>query len=141
MDVSPAESENQVRQVTLTMDFAKLAKKAMTSDEAAAAVRRHMKAADTEVTKLNKLRKKRLKAAREAARAREASNPNAPSGSNQPPAPLPPAPMDPPRSVTKGRSHSRRFKSALELHPKKKNKCNICESIDHTVATCLGKLL
>ena len=84
----PAESENQVRQVTLTMDFAKLAKKAMTSDEAAAAVRRHMKAADTEVTKLNKLRKKRLKAAREAARAREASNPNAPSTSNQPPAPL-----------------------------------------------------
>ena len=60
----------------------------MTSDEAAAAVRRHMKAADTEVTELNKLRKKRLKAAREAARAREASNPNAPSTSNQPPAPL-----------------------------------------------------
>ena len=121
------------------MDFAKLAKKAMTSDEAAAAVRRHMKAADTEVTKLNKLRKKRLKAAREAARAREASNPNAPSTSNQPPAPL--APMDPPRSVMKGRSRSKRFKSALELHPKKKNKCSICESIDHTAATCLGKLM
>ncbi|XP_044440752.1 protein FAR1-RELATED SEQUENCE 5 isoform X1 [Triticum aestivum] len=135
----PAELENQVRQVTLTMDFAKLAKKAMTSDEAAAVVRRHMKAADTEVTKLNKLRKKRLKAAREAARAREASNPNAPSTSNQPPAPL--APMDPPHSVTKGRSRSKRFKSALELHPKKKNKCSICESIDHTAATCLGKLM
>ena len=132
------ESENQVRQVTLTMDFAKLAKKAMTSDEATAVVRRHMKEADVEVTKLNKLRKKRLKAAREASWAREASNPNAPSGSSQPPAP---APMDPPQSVTKGRSRSRRFQSALELHPKKNNKCSICESIDHNDATCLGKLM
>ncbi|XP_020187409.1 protein FAR1-RELATED SEQUENCE 5-like [Aegilops tauschii subsp. strangulata] len=127
----PAESENQVQQVNMAMDFAKLAKKAMTSDETTAAVGRHMKEADVEVTKLNKLRKKRLKAPREAARAREASNANAPSGSGQPPAPYPPAPMDPPRSVTKGRSRSRRFQSALELHPKKNN----------NDATCLGKLL
>ena len=59
----PAESENQVWQVTMTMDFAKLAKKAMSSDEVAVVVRRHMKATNVEVTKLNKLRKKRLKAA------------------------------------------------------------------------------
>jgi hypothetical protein len=73
----PAESENQVRQVKMTMDFAKLAKKAMTSDEAAAVVARNMKAADAEVTKLNKLRRKKLKVAR----AKEASDPTAPSAS------------------------------------------------------------
>ena len=33
-------------------------------------------------------------------------------------------PRDPPRSTTKGRAKSRRYKSALELHPKKKNKCS-----------------
>ncbi|XP_044405522.1 formin-like protein 13 [Triticum aestivum] len=35
-------------------------------------------------------------------------------------------PRDPPRSTTKGRAKSRRYKSALELHPKKKNKCSQC---------------
>ncbi|KAE8807141.1 Protein FAR1-RELATED SEQUENCE 5 [Hordeum vulgare] len=62
-----AESKNQVRQVNMTMDFEKLAKKAMTSDEAAFVVARHMKAGDVEVTKLNKLKRKKLNATREAA--------------------------------------------------------------------------
>uniref|UniRef100_N1QT85 Uncharacterized protein n=1 Tax=Aegilops tauschii TaxID=37682 RepID=N1QT85_AEGTA len=44
-------------------------------------------------------------------------------------------PRDPPRSTTKGRAKSRRYKSALELHPKKKNKCTQCQSTEHTAAT------
>ena len=50
-------------------------------------------------------------------------------------------PRDPPRSTTKGRAKSRRYKSALELHPKKKNKCSQCQSTEHTAGVCPQRLL
>nr|XP_045087195.1 protein kintoun-like [Aegilops tauschii subsp. strangulata] len=50
-------------------------------------------------------------------------------------------PRDPPRSSTKGRAKSRRYKSALELHPKKKNKCSQCQSTEHTAGVCPLRLL
>uniref|UniRef100_A0A453KVR1 Protein FAR1-RELATED SEQUENCE n=1 Tax=Aegilops tauschii subsp. strangulata TaxID=200361 RepID=A0A453KVR1_AEGTS len=50
-------------------------------------------------------------------------------------------PRDPPRSTTKGRAKSRRYKSALELHPKKKNKCTQCQSTEHTAGVCPLRLL
>ena len=50
-------------------------------------------------------------------------------------------PRDPPRSTTKGRAKSRRYKSALELHPKKKNKCSQCQSTEHTAGVCPLRLL
>ena len=50
-------------------------------------------------------------------------------------------PRDPPRSTTKGRAKSRRYKSALELHPKKKNKCSHCQSTEHTAGVCPLRLL
>ncbi|VAH78602.1 hypothetical protein VPH35_052615 [Triticum aestivum] len=50
-------------------------------------------------------------------------------------------PRDPPRSTTKGRAKSRQYKSALELHPKKKNKCSQCQSTEHTAGVCPQRLL
>ena len=50
-------------------------------------------------------------------------------------------PRDPPRSTTKGRAKSRRYKSALKLHPKKKNKCSQCQSTEHTAGVCPLRLL
>ena len=50
-------------------------------------------------------------------------------------------PRDPPRSTTKGRAKSQRYKSALELHPKKKNKCSQCQSTEHTASVCPLRLL
>ena len=50
-------------------------------------------------------------------------------------------PRDPPSSTKKGRAKSRRYKSALELHPKKKNKCSHCQSTEHTAGVCPLRLL
>lgn len=50
-------------------------------------------------------------------------------------------PRDPPRSTTKGRARSKRFHSALELHPKRKNRCSFCNSEQHNAANCPTKLL
>ena len=47
-------------------------------------------------------------------------------------------PRDPPRSTTKGRAKSRRYKSALELHPKKKNKCSQCH-LQSTLLVCVHR--
>ena len=49
----------------------------------------------------------------------------------------PPIPRDPPKSTTKGRAKMKRIQriqSALELHPKRKNKCSYCGSVDHNSA-------
>ena len=49
-------------------------------------------------------------------------------------------PRDPPKSTTKGRARSRRYHSALELHPKRKNRCSYCNSDKHNAASCPTKL-
>ena len=49
-------------------------------------------------------------------------------------------PRDPPKSTTKGRARSRRYHSALELHPKRKNRCSYCNSDNHNATSCPAKL-
>ena len=49
-------------------------------------------------------------------------------------------PRDPPKSTTKGRTKSKRLQSALELHPKRKNKCSYCGSYNHNSALCPTRL-
>ncbi|KAE8814122.1 hypothetical protein D1007_08767 [Hordeum vulgare] len=48
--------------------------------------------------------------------------------------PNPTIPREPPKSTTKGREKLRRIESALELHPKRKNKCSYCGSVNHNGA-------
>ena len=55
--------------------------------------------------------------------------------------PDPPIPRDPPKSTTKGRVKTKRIQSALELHPKKKNKCSYCSYVDHNLALCPARLV
>ena len=50
-------------------------------------------------------------------------------------------PKDPPKSTTKGRAKSKRLQSALELHPKRKNKCSFYDSSEHNAANCPGRLV
>ncbi|XP_024312602.1 protein FAR1-RELATED SEQUENCE 5 [Brachypodium distachyon] len=44
------------------------------------------------------------------------------------------------RCLTKGRPRAKRYENALELHPKKKNKCALCSSDEHNSARCPRKL-
>ena len=53
----------------------------------------------------------------------------------------PTIPRDPPKSTTKGRAKQRRIQSALELHPKRKNKCSYCSSTEHNSALCKMRLV
>ncbi|VAI79459.1 unnamed protein product [Triticum turgidum subsp. durum] len=53
----------------------------------------------------------------------------------------PAIPRDPPKSTTKGRAKSKRIQSALELHPKRKNKCSYCGSINHNGANFPTRLV
>ena len=55
--------------------------------------------------------------------------------------PIAGVPKDPPKSTTKGRAKSKRLQSALELHPKRKNKCSFCDSSEHNAANCPGRLV
>ncbi|KQK19060.1 hypothetical protein BRADI_1g46212v3 [Brachypodium distachyon] len=47
---------------------------------------------------------------------------------------------NPDRCPTKGRPRVKRYETALELHPKKKNKCALCSSDEHNSARCPRKL-
>ncbi|XP_024314627.1 meiotically up-regulated protein C8C9.04-like [Brachypodium distachyon] len=47
---------------------------------------------------------------------------------------------NPDRCLTKGRPRAKRYENALELHPKKKNKCAFCSSDEHNSARCPWKL-
>ncbi|VAH53195.1 hypothetical protein VPH35_032154 [Triticum aestivum] len=53
----------------------------------------------------------------------------------------PTLPRDPPKSTTKGRSKTKRIQSALELHPKRKNKCSYCDFVNHNGASCPTRLV
>ena len=168
------------------MDFASLAKVACASDAAAEVLKKHMRAARTELTRLKLTKKKKPPAATHARRTQPETATDAPpqpplfsaqapalsrtgntqttTGAPPPPppssgvggsgapvplqpdsprgsVPTPTIPRDPPKSNTKGRAKSKRIESALELHPKRKNKCSFCGSFDHNAASCKERLV
>ncbi|KAE8776124.1 Protein FAR-RED ELONGATED HYPOCOTYL 3 [Hordeum vulgare] len=55
--------------------------------------------------------------------------------------PDPTIPRDPPKSTTKGRAKLKIIESTLELHPKRKNKCSYCGSVNHNGAQCQTRLV
>ena len=167
------------------MDFASLAKVSCATEAATEVLKKHMRAARTELTRLKLTKKKKPPAATRARRTQPETttdaSPQPPSFSAQTPAPArsgntettsgapppppsegaggsgahfplhpdtprgsaptPTIPRDPPKSNTKGRAKSKRIESALELHPKRKNKCSFSGSFDHNAASCEARLV
>ena len=143
------------------MDFASLARVASGSDAGAAILRKHMRAARTELNHFNKTKKKKLAAppmagpappecgamAHPGPRAATTTGPMA-ANSAAPATPgsgwsmtIAGVPKDPNKSTTKGRAKSKRLQSALELHPKRKNKCSFCNSVIHNATNFPGRLV
>jgi hypothetical protein len=85
----------------MNMTFSKLARVASATDDTIAIVNKHIRAAATEIAHLNKSRKKKPAAG--------------PSNSAHV---EPTKPRDPPKTTTKGRTKSKRTKSALSCNQK-----------------------
>jgi hypothetical protein len=117
----------------MNMTFSKLARVASAIDAAIAIINKHIRAATTELSHLNKSRQKKPIAGP------LNSVPTAGPSNSAPYEPT--KPRDPPKTTTKGRTKSKRTKSALELQPKRKTKCHACGSVDHNSASCPGRLL
>ena len=162
-DEMPPQSKKLVRQANLSMDFASLARVASGSDAGAAILRKHMRAVRTELNHFNKTKKKKQKvtappmAGPAPPQSRGTAHPGhivatttgpmAPNSGAQTTTgsswstPIVGVPKDPPKSTTKGCAKSKRLQSALELHPKRKNKCSFCNSSEHNAANCPGRLV
>ncbi|XP_020175523.2 protein FAR1-RELATED SEQUENCE 5-like [Aegilops tauschii subsp. strangulata] len=154
-DEMPPASKKQLRHTNLSMDFASIARVASGSDATTAILKKHMRATHTELNHFNKCKKKKAKmhahpghGAPPTATSARMPPPDSRATPSVDPTPVPSGstpiagvPRDPPKSTTKGRAKSKRIESALELHPKRKNKCSFCSSVDHNAANCPGRLV
>ncbi|KQK13529.2 hypothetical protein BRADI_1g10750v3, partial [Brachypodium distachyon] len=112
----------------------KVAREACGTDAGKQMVEKHVRAMRTELSHLNKTRKTPKKAA--------TTVPTAKTSTTAPTQPVDASAVrNPDRSATKGKTRKRRFENALELRPKRRNKCALCGSEDHNQATCLSKLV
>ncbi|KAE8787218.1 hypothetical protein D1007_38832 [Hordeum vulgare] len=98
----------------------------------AALCRSYGRALETELNQLYKSRKKKKKK-KTAAQAQPpaSSSPTKASVGESRATPL----CNPPKSSTKGRKRDKRYYSGIELHPKKKTKCEYCKEFGHNCAT------
>ncbi|PNT67609.1 hypothetical protein BRADI_3g29467v3, partial [Brachypodium distachyon] len=133
-DVMPNQSVKEIRLANMSSELQKVAREACGTDAGKQIVDKHVHAMHTELSHLKKTRKTPKKAA--------TTVPPAKTSTTAPSQPVDASAVrNPDRSATKGRTRKRRFENALELRPKRRNKCALCGSKDHNQTTCPSKLV
>lgn len=136
----PEQARRTMRYATLNAAFTNIAKEACVSQDANRIATSHMKAMKSELAALRK-REKRTATTTGFANATTPTTSSIPStagdGSQ---ASNSHTVRDPPRSNTKGRPHEKRYQAPMDIAPKKKGKCRFCQSQEHDVRRCPGRI-